>query len=634
MQTTSSANCSRKAEHALCDIGINYVEKLHNEARNVRGQVENKYGKAVEQVRKSTEACKDAVTSNIASAIESLQKIQQSVHEELEQKSATEIQRIESERAQLRGTIDNVAQFCERRVQNLQISGGLEGGEWDDLLEAIEGQEKHLTDICNTRFKLTYKTFTKPGTNDMSAVIDSFETLRDVKEEETEIAIEVEKGHGVASLPNQLRSSSMKKLVRQSRFHSDHNTEPEISKRSLSPGRQRRNRLKEKERVMIKQAFSEDTSTSLTRVVLTSHAAESRARSPKPDIEPEEIDTGETDAIGKFNCQPHVPLPPNTKPPLPVRRPRRQEQHQGLQPVLENQESVAKVIKRVVPCHVIKADDANPLQPLGIVGLEVNKVAIASGNGFKILENGQDVTPVRNVRSRSPRRFTDVCCLPDGTLLAVVEGTKDIFKYNRYGMPVGVLEIVDMGKRLKNPMMPFGIVCDRAGNVYISDRGNRCILVCGNNGNLRHLIGCKGLPDERLQDPLYLALNQPTESLIHVTDGAKKVIFTYMIDHGAFIRVLSGGAGGDERSSQATATIAAPVGIVSTVDGQIVVTDRKSNNVKMLEPVTGALIKEFGSKGSNRGEFDTPMGVAFIDNKLAVCDSNNYRIQLFDWPLS
>ena len=44
----------------------------------------------------------------------------------------------------------------------------------------------------------------------------------------------------------------------------------------------------------------------------------------------------------------------------------------------------------------------------------------------------------------------------------------------------------------------------------------------------------------------------------------------------------------------------------------------------------GELIKCVGQRGSKKGEFDDPHGVALYDNQVYVCEYDNHRIQVFD----
>ena len=48
----------------------------------------------------------------------------------------------------------------------------------------------------------------------------------------------------------------------------------------------------------------------------------------------------------------------------------------------------------------------------------------------------------------------------------------------------------------------------------------------------------------------------------------------------------------------------------------------------------GELMKCVGQRGSKKGEFDDPRGLALHNNQVYLCDSNNHRIQVFDLDLN
>ena len=69
------------------------------------------------------------------------------------------------------------------------------------------------------------------------------------------------------------------------------------------------------------------------------------------------------------------------------------------------------------------------------------------------------------------------------------------------------------------------------------------------------------------------------------------------------------------------------------MNDQIVVLDRSqedSHRVVILNK-QGELIKSFGSKGSQNGQFNRPFGVDINgEGRIIVSDSDNHRIQVFE----
>ena len=59
--------------------------------------------------------------------------------------------------------------------------------------------------------------------------------------------------------------------------------------------------------------------------------------------------------------------------------------------------------------------------------------------------------------------------------------------------------------------------------------------------------------------------------------------------------------------------------------------DERNHRVQVFE-LSGKFVTKFGSKGSESGEFRNPVCIANIGvGRIVVCDTNNNRIQLFDY---
>ncbi|XP_072022417.1 uncharacterized protein [Amphiura filiformis] len=570
----------RSAEHVLCDLAIYNIEKLHKNATELRNRVDNAYGTALDMVEKSCEQAKAAISSDITSEIKRLQEREMMLHNETEQKAAEESERLQSQKSKLNDAINQVAHQCEADVHTLQASGGLTGEEWGDVETQTAAHEQTLQNICHTHKTVAYNMIavSKRATFPTTVKLGDYRMLQSTAKE---VEIDTETEDCATALPN-LRNVSKKPLTRQSRAYSEHKFQDPT----------------------MRNGTEEETEVASSSESLTSHTI------PETVLE---IDNQEVRGY-LSPCRP--PLPP---------RPRLSENKPT--PHVMKQDSVAKVVSRILPCQVIKGDDMDPMHPNGlsvcIAGAE-NKIAIATGEGIRVFgthgKHGSDETPKRGIQRT--RNISDVCCLPDGTVLAAAEGIENLIKYKRPGILNGEWNITKMGRPLTKPIRPYGIVCDIDGHVYISDRGNSCVLVCNRDGRLIRTIGRIG-PD-RLEDPLYLALNYPSQNIIYVTDNKKKAVMRYMTDGGDFVGKIT---------KQNNAALKQPVGITSTPEGHLAVTDVKTHTVTVVDSVTGALIKQFGGYGNDPGEFHTPLSIGMVDDKLAVCDSSNCRMQLFAWPL-
>ena len=75
--------------------------------------------------------------------------------------------------------------------------------------------------------------------------------------------------------------------------------------------------------------------------------------------------------------------------------------------------------------------------------------------------------------------------------------------------------------------------------------------------------------------------------------------------------------------------VSSPWGVAVTESGEIVVSERNDHCISVFSR-EGKKIRQFGSKGSNKGQFNSPHGVAITtDNYILIADRYNHRIQMF-----
>src|SRR4029453_4924378 len=68
---------------------------------------------------------------------------------------------------------------------------------------------------------------------------------------------------------------------------------------------------------------------------------------------------------------------------------------------------------------------------------------------------------------------------------------------------------------------------------------------------------------------------------------------------------------------------------VSPDQKELFISDRWNNRIQVTD-LDGKLKRQFGKKGSGRGEFNDPKQLAFDpDGNLWVADSDNHRLQVF-----
>lgn len=73
-----------------------------------------------------------------------------------------------------------------------------------------------------------------------------------------------------------------------------------------------------------------------------------------------------------------------------------------------------------------------------------------------------------------------------------------------------------------------------------------------------------------------------------------------------------------------------PGGVASNAQGEIAVADYFNNRVEVFDEA-GKFLFKFGKKGSDEGQFLGPTGITYTrTNKIVVLDSKNFRVQIFD----
>lgn len=163
---------------------------------------------------------------------------------------------------------------------------------------------------------------------------------------------------------------------------------------------------------------------------------------------------------------------------------------------------------------------------------------------------------------------------------------------------------------------PWGIAVDRDGNVYVSDAGNNRIQIFDSQGHFRsqwyqttdydHRFSYSPQADRYGLDDEAARVGPPPRGITHV--GQTR-------------------AADRQPLNQPTGFYLSPSGI----GGEIFLADTGNNRVKRLSSSSGYLYAGMGGKGSDRGQFNSPIDT-YYDlefDQLVVADAGNNRIQLF-----
>ena len=168
---------------------------------------------------------------------------------------------------------------------------------------------------------------------------------------------------------------------------------------------------------------------------------------------------------------------------------------------------------------------------------------------------------------------------------------------------------------------PWGLAVDPIGLIFVTESKGKQISVITPEGERSRITGEKQLFIRQFEQPVSIALD--TNSNLLVTDVSYSNVQLYT-SKGMLVKSV-----GSVGSKQLQFTY--PVGIKRNAsNGKIYVTEWEANHrVQILNPDLSYHGK-FGTKGSGKGQFESPSDVAFDRKGNAyVVDSDNHRIEVF-----
>jgi len=163
---------------------------------------------------------------------------------------------------------------------------------------------------------------------------------------------------------------------------------------------------------------------------------------------------------------------------------------------------------------------------------------------------------------------------------------------------------------------PWGVCCDREGNLIVADRSNNRIQVFDCKGNFLHKFGSAGSRNGQFDRPAGVCAD--SQNRIIVADKDNHRIQVFKID-GTF--VLKFGERGNKNGQ-----FTYPWDCASNRDNQILVSDTRNHRVQLFSS-EGVFLNKYGFEGSFWKHFDSPRGVAFNhEGHMVVTDFNNHRL--------
>jgi sugar lactone lactonase YvrE len=198
---------------------------------------------------------------------------------------------------------------------------------------------------------------------------------------------------------------------------------------------------------------------------------------------------------------------------------------------------------------------------------------------------------------------------------------------------------------------PYGVVLDRAGNVYIADRLNRRVrridsatgVITTLAGNGVAAYSGDGDPAEKagLAEPNGLAFG-PGEALLYITDVADNRVRVVDMKNGPIATFAGTGAAehsGDGGPAAAAGTFGARAVKVGP-DGTVYILERQGSSLRAVDPTTGRISTIAGTTARGysgdggpalAAVFDAPKEMAIDrDGSLLIVDTENHAIRRID----
>lgn len=171
----------------------------------------------------------------------------------------------------------------------------------------------------------------------------------------------------------------------------------------------------------------------------------------------------------------------------------------------------------------------------------------------------------------------------------------------------------DGRKKLVNPV---GITTDNSGTIFVLDAAGKNVLIFDRkNSEYRFLPD----EDEMLLSPAAVVVDDPSQRLF-VSDADSGLVHIFPLSAGQAPAELGKGI------------LKRPTGIaINRHKKELLVLDTKLGAVFRFDLADLKLIGSFGNPGTAGGEFNRPADLKVNRNgELLVCDSLNFRVQIFD----
>ncbi|MEZ4825612.1 MAG: peptidyl-alpha-hydroxyglycine alpha-amidating lyase family protein [Bacteroidia bacterium] len=175
-----------------------------------------------------------------------------------------------------------------------------------------------------------------------------------------------------------------------------------------------------------------------------------------------------------------------------------------------------------------------------------------------------------------------------------------------------------------NIIQPTGVAVNSSGHIFVFNKGFRQLEEFDSKGNFVRSLG-QGL----FKDPHGLRID--SEDNIWTTDLEAHVVLK-LSPEGKVLMVLGqNGTSGLYDSLRSRVLFFKPADVAFAPNGDIYIADGYGNSRVVRLDKYGNLIRSWGKKGAEQGNFDNPHNLVIAsDNRVYVADRNNRRVQVFN----
>lgn len=161
---------------------------------------------------------------------------------------------------------------------------------------------------------------------------------------------------------------------------------------------------------------------------------------------------------------------------------------------------------------------------------------------------------------------------------------------------------------------PFGVEYDSQGRILVTDAETKALLRFDRKGRRMDVFGTQG----RIRLKLPLGVEVGPDETIYVADANSATVVAFDPD-GDVTGVY--GQAGDLQN---------PTDVAVAPDGErLFVADSKAHRIAIFDLKSGDLLRTFGERGEEPGQFQYPTSLAFTpEGELYVVDQLNSRVQL------